>query len=456
MSAHPPRSAVKIPATVAALTPKQAEATRYHTQHKFLHYCTGGGARSTKTFRAVRFIVARALRGEHSRHAIVRKAATNVRASVWKDTLPKVLRLCFPHLKKGRDYKLNSTEMCVTFTSNGAEIHCLGLDDADRAERLLGMEFATIFANEISQLSYASVVLLQTRLAQNVPMPGGGHMPLFMLYDCNPPKTKKHWSYKLFIEKVDPYTNKPLPNPQDYGYFQMNPADNPHLPETTKQMYRNMTGSERKRFWDGEFGADEGGMWNVSQFLPLPPREQIPDFRRIVVAIDPPASDGKKQSDTAKQTAECGIIVAGLGTDGKGYVLRDGSMRGPAETWGRAAVNLYNTFGADCIVGEINQGGDMVRAVIHGIDSNAAFKAVRATRGKVKRAEPIAALYAKGRIHHAPRLDDLEEQMCEFTPDFDVAVAGYSPDRVDALVWALTDLMLQPTHGVGSIGVTGH
>lgn len=405
---------------------------------------TFGGGRSTKTFRNVRLIAARATLAPNSRHLIVRRHLRTVRAAVMRDTLPKVMRLCFPNTT----YKLNKTEG-VAVLDNGSEIWMLGLDDDSRVEKILGMEFASIFVNECSEIGWNSIELVLTRLAQNINLKVLNRgkpqsLTLMALYDCNPPK-KSHWSYQVFFQKKDPKTKKPLPNPSDYSAFQMNPADNPLLPEQTRKLYQNMSAEKRKRFWDGEFGEDvEGALWNWAHFKPFPDRQLIPDFRRIVVAVDPPATGGT-----------AGIVVAGLGIDGNGYVLADRSCSGRPEEWARAAVHAYKTFGADCIVAEINQGGDMVRSVVHAIDKNVPYKAVRATRGKVVRAEPVTALYGEGRIYHAPRLDALENQMCEFTSSFDVTIMGYSPDRVDALVWALTELMLNSEGQMGTMGISG-
>jgi phage terminase large subunit-like protein len=438
------------PVTIAALTPKQAECTEYQRVGNYTHFLTPGGGRSTKTFRHVRLMCARAILASQSRHAIVRRHFRTVKASVMRDTFPKVMRLCFP----GVAWSLNKTDAFAAFP-NGSEIWFLGLDDETRAEKVLGMEFATIFLNEISELAYSSASLILTRLAQNVALPSGGMLPLMALYDCNPPKTKKHWSYQLFFDKSDPITAKPLPNPGDYGVFSMNPRDNPLLPEATKRLYQNMSPSDRKRFWDGEYGDDAGGMWTWADFRPMPARDKLPDFRRIVVAVDPPAGTMRANAENGQLGAEAGIVIAALGTDGRAYVLADRSIRGQPEEWGQVAVRAYTSLQADCIVGEVNQGGDMVRAVIHAVDPRVNFKAVRASRGKAKRAEPVRALYGEKQVFHATGLDTLETQMCEFTTDFDVAAAGYSPDRVDALVWALTELMLSPQHGVGKIGVTG-
>ncbi len=160
----------------------------------------------------------------------------------------------------------------------------------------------------------------------------------------------------------------------------------------------------------------------------------IPDMVRIVVAVDPPVTQGPDAD-------ECGIVVAGLGTDGRFYVLDDQSEQGLSpNAWARKAVIAYHNHKADRIIAEVNNGGDLVETVVRSIDANVSYRKVHASRGKVTRAEPIAALYEQKRVSHVGTFANLEEQMCEFTTDFDKATMGYSPDRVDALVWALTAL----------------
>ena len=168
------------------------------------------------------------------------------------------------------------------------------------------------------------------------------------------------------------------------------------------------------------------------------------DLVRIVVAIDPAASSG----ETADET---GIIVAGRGVNGHGFVLADASGRYAPLDWAQAAVDAYRDHRADRIVAEVNNGGEMVATMLHMVDPAVPFAALHASRGKVVRAEPVAALYQQHRVHHVGALAALEDQMCAFGPgaqgDFDRNLAGWSPDRVDALVWALTDLLLAPAAG---------
>ncbi len=162
-----------------------------------------------------------------------------------------------------------------------------------------------------------------------------------------------------------------------------------------------------------------------------------PEMQRVVVALDPPVTA------TASSDA-CGIVVAGLGVDKRAYILADRTIQGRTpELWARAALGAYDDFEADRMVAEVNQGGDLVISVLQQFRENFPVVKVRATRGKWVRAEPVAALYAEGRVAHVGRFDALEDQMCAFGSDG--TVKGRSPDRADALVWALTDLLLSDT-----------
>lgn len=156
--------------------------------------------------------------------------------------------------------------------------------------------------------------------------------------------------------------------------------------------------------------------------------QAAPDLERVVVAIDP-ATTANEGSD------ETGIVVVGRGTDEHFYILADYSMRGSPDAWGRKGVTAYTLYQADRIVAETNNGGDLVEHVIRTVDPSVLYKAVHASRGKVNRAEPIAALYEQGKVHHVGLFADLEEQMCGHVS------SGPSPDRMDALVWAVTELL---------------
>jgi phage terminase large subunit-like protein len=169
-------------------------------------------------------------------------------------------------------------------------------------------------------------------------------------------------------------------------------------------------------------------LWSREAIDRLRVRE-APELARVVVAIDPAVTSTAESDET-------GIVVAGLGTDGRGYVLADRSGRFKPDAWARRAVEAYHEHRADRIVAEGNQGGEMVTHVLRTAWPDAPVRIVHATRGKATRAEPIAALYEQGRVSHVGGLPQLEDQLCTWMP------GGSSPDRLDALVWALTELML--------------
>ncbi|MFC6487350.1 DNA-packaging protein [Nitratireductor sp. GCM10026969] len=177
-----------------------------------------------------------------------------------------------------------------------------------------------------------------------------------------------------------------------------------------------------------------GALWTRDQIDKTRVRT-APEMSRIVVSIDPSGTRG--QSDEGD---DIGIVVAGLGIDGRGYILADRTCKLSPDGWGRRGVNAFHEFKADRIVAERNFGGAMVEHVIMTIDKKVPYKEVTASRGKVARAEPVAALYEQGRVSHVGGFADLEDQMCLMAPE---GYAGEgSPDRADALVWALTELML--------------
>lgn len=205
------------------------------------------------------------------------------------------------------------------------------------------------------------------------------------------------------------------------------------LAEMTRRYAGSLLGRQEL---NGELIEDmSGGLWR-RDWIEERRVADAPELRTIVVAVDPPV--------TATATSDaCGIVVAGLGADGRGYVIDDRTLQGrePSE-WARAVRAAYHDHGADRVVAEINQGGDLVVSVLKQIDAAMPVRTVRATRGKWVRAEPVAALYAEGRVVHVGRFDALEDQMIAF--GVDNRAGAKSPDRMDALVWALTDLIIDP------------
>ncbi len=187
---------------------------------------------------------------------------------------------------------------------------------------------------------------------------------------------------------------------------------------------------------DGELIAERPDALWTREALEAARVAAAPVLMRVVVAVDPPVSS-RAGADA------CGIVAAGLGPDGAAYVLADATLQqAPPERWARAALSLYHRLSADALVVEVNQGGEMVSTVLAEMDASVPVTPVRATRGKYLRAEPVSLLYAQARVHHVGALPALEDELCDFGPGG--LSTGASPDRLDALVWALTHLLLTP------------
>ena len=413
------------------LTAKQEEAQEIlagAATHGMLY----GGSRSGKTFLHTRNTVFRALKAPDSRHAILRFRFNHIKASIILDTFPKVMKLCFP----GIDYNLSKTDWFVTLP-NLSQVWFGGLDDKERTEKILGQEYATMYLNECSQINKESRDMAMTRLAQLAPLADGtGYLKPRAFYDCNP-TNKMHWSYRIFIQHQDPDTRQPLPHPEDYVFCKMNPQDNAeNLSSQYLDTLNALSPRLRKRFLLGEFAdatpnalfTDECiDTWRVIDGT-------IPDMVRLVVGVDP---SGAGDTDNADNDA-IGIVVGGLGVDGKAYLLEDCTVKAGPKVWGTVATTAFDRHEADVVVGETNYGGAMVNFVIQTQRPRTPFKTVTATRGKHVRAEPFSALYEGGKVCHVGDFPDLEEEITHFSTNGYVGTG--SPNRADAWFWVLAEL----------------
>ncbi len=223
-----------------------------------------GGSRSGKTFVLVRAMCVRALKFNESRHAIVRQKYSHIRGSIMMDTFPKVMKICFPDVS----FKINEKDSYCRFP-NGSEIWFMGLDDKDRAEKILGREFATIYFNEASQISYGSVVKAFTRLAQKIK-----GLINRAYFDCNPPG-KGHWSYKMFILNEEPQEGKRLPS-KEYDSLLMNPMDNlENIDKGVIARLENLPEKDKKRFLLGMWSDGIAGAVYGDEFLVLERKNRI-------------------------------------------------------------------------------------------------------------------------------------------------------------------------------------
>lgn len=425
------------------LTPKQEQAQLTLTGPA-THILLEGGSRSGKTSLLIRNIIMRAIKAPGSSHAVLRFRFNHCKASIVLDTFPKIMDLAFrdKNTDAPMPYRFDKKDWYaeIEIGMQSSRIWFGGIDDKNRSEKILGQEHSTIHLNEISQIPYESRGLCVTRIAQAVEQQcvrrSLGQLKNRMYYDHNP-TTKAHWSYKMFHLLLDPETRKPLPNPQDYAYFKINPIDNEtNLSAGYLDTLRTLSARMRKRFVDGDYQDESENLlfsdidiekWRVTDGL-------LPDMVRIVVGVDPSGSGDTDNTDND----HIGIVVTGLGTDGNAYVLEDCTVKAGPATWGRVAVTAYERHEANTIVGEGNYGGAMVEHVIQTARPRTPYKMVTATRGKHIRAEPFSAFYEQGKVRHVGYYPDMEDEMCHFS------TSGYlgsgSPNRADALFWTLSEI----------------
>jgi phage terminase large subunit-like protein len=300
---------------------------------------------------------------------------------------------------------------------NGTIALGFGCYTPEDVERLRGNNFDVVWWDEVAAARYLDECfeMMDMALRQSDAMRPHAIM-------TTTPKPKKR--LKQLIESADSIVVKATT------------ADNKHLTDEQREyMYRQYGGTRlgRQELLAEILDDVEGALWSHEMIATAKDAwpEKLPDMHRIVVAIDPAVTSGDESDMT-------GIIVAGRDTNGHGYIFEDCTLKGSPEQWATAAIRAYARHGADRIIGEVNNGGDLVEHTLRSVDPNIPYRAVRASRGKRVRAEPIAALYERKLIHHAPGLDMLEEELVTWEPDG----VRRSPDRLDALVWAMTELAL--------------
>jgi phage terminase large subunit-like protein len=415
---------------VIVLTDKQRELRSLAAGGK-KHILAVGGSRSGKTFGFCYFIDRRAWAAPGSRHLIYRKHAVAAKQSIGLDTLPKIHHLTGD--PKPRWYDQDGRFVYP----NGSEVWLSGLDSSN-VDKVLGKEYATTYGNEASELPFAIREQVLTRLAQSCMRADGTELPLREYIDLNP-TTTAHWTYQMFFLGLHPVTGLPI-DKIDLAAIYINPYDNKaNLPPDVFRTLEGLSDRQRRRFLRGEYMADvEEALWRRSMIQRM---ENPGPMDRIVIGVDPAV----KSTPGADET---GIVACGLkgeGANRRGYVLEDASGRFRPEEWARVALALCRDMNADCIVAEANQGGEMVESVIRAMEAQQGgrpvrIKLVHASTGKGIRAEPIAALYERKLVWHVGEHPALEDQMTAFVIDFDRRAQGYSPDRLDAMVWAMTEL----------------
>lgn len=391
------------------------------------HVLLYGGSRSGKTHLIVLWLVLRALAAPKATQVILRHRFNHLKASIIYGTLPEV---CAKHFPGESVYTLNKSDWYAEFRGGG-RIWFGGLDDKNRTEKILGQGHSTLYLNECSQISLSARTIATTRLSQDQ------GLQRKEVCDENPPMVG-HWTHQLWIAKRDPSTRKHLQNPANYAQVQMNPRENPHIPEDYKVSLQEMTPKERARFWDGLFGTGTNEpLWTYesierARIDEATPEKLPPNLTRIVVAVDPSGCSGPEDT----RSDEIGISVVGVDDRSRVYVLEDASGHmGPTgfAGWGAKVAQLFYKWRADHVVGERNFGGAMVAATVSAVDPNVPFREVTASLGKHVRAAPVGILFDRSKAFLCGSFPELEAQLIQFSS------SGYigdkSPDRADAMVW---------------------
>ena len=301
----------------------------------------------------------------------------------------------------------NKTDNQIEFT-NGSKI--IGYP-AQEPNRLRGNNFHRAYCDELASWRYAQETFDNLMMALRL-----GESPKCIITTTPRP-----------IELI-----KQLVVRSDTKVIKGNTFENaenlaPSTIKMLKERYSNTRLGQQELY--GQILEDvEGALFNSAN-IEQSRIEVTPDMQRIVIAVDPAVTANSNSDET-------GIIVAGRGIDNHFYILEDKSGVFSPDVWIKRAIELYYKFDADRIVCEVNNGGDLIEKLLRVQDVNVPYSSVRATRGKMLRAEPISALYEQGKVHHVGYFKELEEQMCSYTPD-----TIKSPDRLDALVWGITSLM---------------
>ena len=369
--------------------------------------CAHGGRGSGKSHFFAGLMVEELLRYPNKRFVCVREIQKSLKESAYRLIVDKI-----SHYGLSNQFRVLNDRI---ETAQGGLISFIGMQD-HTSESIKSLEGYSAWVEEAQTMTTKSLEMLRPTIRVD------GSEIWFS------------WNPRLSSDPVDKFLRGESV-PPNTTVVQANYADNPWFPkelEGEREFDKEHRPDRYGHVWLGEYEPQAvGAIWTMRDINDTRVQEQPNDLKRIVIGVDP-AISSKENAD------EHGIIACGVADTGHGYVLEDASTKGTPEKWGRRAIALYDYYQADAIVIEKNQGGEMCKHVIDSIRPGIPVILVHASRGKHVRAEPISALYALGRVHHVKNSPELEAQMCQVTAQ------GYegqgSPDRVDALVWAMTEL----------------
>jgi len=422
------------------LTPAQIASLEKMTDAVARHTLLLGGSQSGKTFIAVRAIMMRAVRYPGSRHLCLRLHRVTAEKYLWRQKLLEVVDKCFADIA----LQYNHSKMIVAFP-NGSTVWFGGLDEGEKGDGLLGSNWNTILFDEANEMLAEMMQKARTRLSPKTRRSDGKTLCVNRTFATVNPTFKTHHLYRTYVEKFDVFRNLPM-NPDVaalYNWIRVNPKDNlENLGQDYIRELSSLSDANRRRFLDGEWSEEAvNALFKLSDIN----RNRVAtweaigriSFDRIVVGVDPAVTSGATADFT-------GIVVVGWTRPGSGdrrssgqyYILEDRSIRGTPDEWAQAVVDAYLHWKADLIVGETNNGGDLVEKNLRSASRTIPFKKVVASRGKVKRAQHVVSLNEHGDLHVAVCLPELEGEMVGWDP----LDESTSPDRLDAMVWAVTEL----------------
>ncbi len=444
----------------------QKEAYKLATSPDYKFHLFYGGGGSGKSFLILSIIILRALAAEKSRHGIFRLTRSSCDTTLFSKTLHEVFDAILPGYLQRNDVDVSLSDMTVTL-HNGSLLMFDGLDE-NRLKKIDGNEYQTVWLNECNEFSYAHVSRLVGRMRGIKLKADGKELRHKLFVDCNP-NSQADWEYKAFILGINPADGDALPNHGKWVHQKLRPAANLHNvgADYIDNMRASMSAADRKRYIDGDWAsANPDATFNEAMFvdhrIPKPPvevggmeRERTPQetllmleqrgitLERVTVAVDPAVTADPK-SDLSGITVQgiAGFLNAETGKwEQHAYVLADESLRGTPDQVCNEVCKAYSAWGASRIIMEKNQGGLWLESTLRSHFPNAPLKFVSATAttgGKGSRAEPVSAQYERGMVHHVGTLRELETQMCDFGS---AASRRKSPDRMDAVVWGITELL---------------
>lgn len=345
---------------------------------------------------------------------------------------------------EGVSFEYNHSRMILT-CPNGSTVWFGGLDEGEKSDGLLGSDWNTILFDEANEMLPEGMQKARTRLSLKAHN-AEGRMCINRSFATVNPTYKTHHLYQTYVGKFDIFNGLPMNDGQSsmYNWCRINPVDNlDNLSEGYIRELESLSPENRKRFLEGEWSEEskdalfKSGDINRNRVKTFEEVAAI-QFDKIVVAVDPSVTSGAKADMT-------GIVVVGWTrpkssdrrSSGQYYLLDDRSIRGTPDEWAQAVYDAYTHWKADMVVGETNNGGDLVEKNIRSVSRVIPFQKVWASRGKAIRAQPVAALCAHGDLHVAVSLPELEGEMIGWNPDS----GEPSPNRLDAMVWGVTAMI---------------